>query len=163
VNPYAVKYSLGRACGFSVLTSSLWTGFWLHRTRRLFDGELARGRDDAAFHTVGLFVPVLNIFVIYWIYRDLDELRRRAGLRGIPVAGYVVGAIFAAPVVYSIALGQFNEYWDARTQGLATEAEISTPERALVALGAAWWLLSIVWMVLVVLSFFEVGPLHQVI
>ena len=143
MNPYAVKYGLGRAWGYSVISMGLWTGFWLHRNRKLFDGELARGRDDATFHTVGLFVPILK-FVLYWLYRDLDELRRRAGLSGIPVPGYVVGAVFAAPVVYSIALGQVNEFWDARTAGLATEAPGSTGERIVIALGATAWVLNVV-------------------
>jgi hypothetical protein len=144
VNPYAVKYGLGRAWGYSVTTYGLWPAYWLHRNRRLFDGELGQGRDDAAFHTVGMFVPILNVFVLYWLYRDLDELRRRAGLSGIPVPGYVVGAVFAAPVVYSIALGQVNEFWDARTAGLATEAPGSTGERIVIALGATAWVLNVV-------------------
>jgi hypothetical protein len=141
VNPYGVKYSLGRAWGFSVLSLWLWTAYWLHGTRKLFDGELGHGRDDAMFHTVGVFVPVLNVFVLYWLYRDLDELRRRAGLTGIPVAAYVVGAIFALPVIYSIALLKVNEYWDSRTQGLATEASVTSREKVVLAVGAALWLL----------------------
>ena len=112
MNPYAVKYSLGRAWGYSVLSFMLWTGYWFHRTRRLLDGETGRGRDDAMLHTLGLFVPILNAFILYWLYRDLDELRRRAGLSGLPVGGYVVGGIFAGPILYSIALGKVNEYWD---------------------------------------------------
>jgi len=163
VNPYAVKYGLARACGFSVLALGLWTAYWLHRNRKLFDGELGRGRDDAVFHTVGFFVPILNVFVIYWLYRDLDELRLRAGLSGIPVAAYVVGAVFAAPVVYIIALGQVNEYWDVRTGGAAVEAPVTIGEKAVLAVGAAWWLLSIAWLVVVILSFFEVGPLTEVV
>jgi hypothetical protein len=91
VSPYAVKYGLGRAWGYSVISSGVWPPYWLHRNRRLFDGELGRGRDDAAFHTVGLFVPVL------------------------------------------------------------------------LAIGAVGWLLSILWFVLLILSFFDVGPLADVV
>ena len=163
MSPYAVKYGLGRAWGYSVITYGLWPAYWLHRNRRLFDGELGQGRDDAAFHTVGMFVPILNVFVLYWLYRDLDELRRRAGLSGIPVPGYVVGAVFAAPVVYSIALGQVNEFWDARTAGLATEAPRTTAETVLLVIGAVWWLLSILWFAILILSFFDVGPLADVV
>ena len=151
MNPYGVKYSLGRAWGFSALSCGLWPAYWLHRARKLFDGELGHGRDDAVFHTVGMFVPVLNFFVVYWLYRDLDELRRRAGLAGIPATGYVVGAIFALPVIYSIALGKVNEFWDARTQGLATDAPVTGPEKAVLAVGAALWLLYVASIVLVLL------------
>jgi hypothetical protein len=150
VNPYAVKYGLGRAWGFSVLSFGLWPGFWLHRQRKLFDGELAQGQDDAVFHTVGLFIPILNVFVLYWFYRDLDELRRRAGLGGVSVVGYVLGGVFAAPIAYSIALGRVNELWDARTQGLAVESPMTTGEKVVVAVGAGMWALYFVFIVLVV-------------
>ncbi len=151
MNPYAVKYSLGRAWGFTILSFGLWTAYYVHRTRKLFDGELGHGRDDAVFHTVGMFVPILNVFVVYWLYRDLDVLRGRAGLTGIPVAGYVVGALFASPVIYSIALGKVNEFWDVRTQGLAAEAPVTAPEKALLGAGAVLLLLYVAWIVLVVL------------
>lgn len=163
MNPYAVKHSLARAWGLSVLSFGLWTALWLHRTRKLFDGELANGRDDAGFHSIGLFVPGLNALVLYWLYRDLDELRRRAGLGGIVVPLYVTGGIFAAPVVYSIALGQVNELWDARTRGLAVEAPITGGEKAVIAVGAAAWLFWIAWAVLVVLFLFDAGPLVEVL
>jgi hypothetical protein len=159
VNPYAVKHGLGRAWGLSVLSFGLWTVLWLHRTRRLFDGELGRGRDDAVLHTVGLLVPIWNVFVIFWLYRDLDELRRRAGLAGIPVAAFVVGAVLAQPVIYSLVLLKVNEFWDVRTQGLAVEAPVTGGERAVVAVGVLWWLLWIAWAVLLVLFSFGAGPL----
>jgi hypothetical protein len=151
VNPYAVKYSLGRAWGYGALSFGLWTFYWFHVNRRLFDGETGRGRDDALLHTLGLLVPVLNFFIIYWLYRDLDELRRRSGLTGLPVGGYLVGAIFAAPILYSIALGKVNEYWDVRTQGLAAEAPTTGAEKAVIAVGVAFWALWLLTMVLTVM------------
>jgi hypothetical protein len=155
LNPYAVKYGLGRAWGFSVLSFGGWTGYWLYRQRKLFDGELAQGRDDAVFHSVGLFVPVLNVFVIYWLYRDLDELRRRAGLSGIPLALYVIGAVFLAPVIYSVALAQVNELWDVRTQGHAVDAPVTTVEKVLIGIGIGLWALYL--LVIVVLIAVAIG------
>jgi hypothetical protein len=149
VNPYAVKYELPRAWGYSLLSFGSWPFYWLYVTRRLLDGETGRGRDDALLHTLGMLVPVLNAFVLYWLYRDLDEVRRRAGLTGLSVGGYVVGGILAAPILYSIALGKVNEYWDVRTQGLAVEAPITGAEKAIVAVGAAIWVL---WTLLLVLG-----------
>ena len=143
MNPYAVKYSL--------VSYGLWPGYWFYVNRKLFDGETGRGRNDAVLHTLGLFVPILNVFIIYWLYRDLDELRRRSGLQGLPVPGYVVGGVLAAPILYSIALGKVNEYWDVRTQGLATEAAMPAAEKAVLAVGAVLWLLMVLWLVLVAL------------
>jgi hypothetical protein len=163
VNPYAVKYSLGRAWGYSVLSFMLWPSYWLYVNRRLLDGEVGRGRDDALLHTLGLFVPVLNGFILYWLYRDLDEIRRRIGLPGLSVAGYVAGGIVAAPIAYSIALGQVNEYWDLRTQGLATEAPTTNGEKAVLAVGLSMWLIWVAWMILIILLFFSGGPLMDVV
>lgn len=151
MNPYAVQYGLGRAWGYSALSFGLWPSYWFYVNRKLLDGETGRGRDDALLHTLGLFVPVLNAFILYWLYRDLDELRRRAGLSGVSVGGYVVGGILAAPILYSIALGRVNEYWDVRTQGLAAEAPTSSAEKVVLAVGAALWALWVLSLVLVVL------------
>jgi hypothetical protein len=74
---YAVRRPLGRVWGFTLLSFGLYGGHWFYVTRRLLDGELALGRDDAALHTVGLVVPVLNFFVVYWLWRDLNALRLR--------------------------------------------------------------------------------------
>ena len=151
VNLYAVKYSLGRAWMYSMLSFGLWTAYWFYVTRRLFDGETGRGRDDAILHTLGLYVPVLNVFILYWLYRDLSELRRRLGLSELPVPGYVVGGVFVPPVLYSIALGKVNEFWDARTQGLATEAPTPGVEKAVIAVGATFWLLIVLFGILLAL------------
>ncbi len=151
MNPYAVKYSLGRAWVYSMLSVGLWTGYWFYVTRKLFDGETGRGRDDAVLHTLGLYVPVLNVFILYWLFRDLSELRSRVGLAELPVPAYVVGGIFLAPVLYSLALGKVNEFWDVRTQGLATEASMPTAEKVVIAVGASFWVLTVLWLVLFVL------------
>jgi hypothetical protein len=158
VNPYAVKYDLGRAWGYSLVSFGTWTFYWFYVTRRLLDGEVGRGRDDALLHTLGLLVPVLNAFVLYWLYRDLDEVRRRAGVPGLSVAGYVAGGIVAAPIIYSIALGKVNEFWDVRTQGLATEAPVTGGEKAIVVVGAALWILwalSLVLLLVLLIAFGE--------
>jgi hypothetical protein len=153
VNPYAVKYGLGRAWGYTALSLGGWLIYWFHRTRKLFDGELARGRDDALLHSVGLLVPVLNIFILYWLYRDLDELRRWHGLPELPVGAYVAGGALFPWVMYSIALGKVNEFWDVRTQGLARDAETARAEKVLLGVGAVIWLLSLGWLAFLVVFF----------
>jgi len=135
-NPYAVKYGLGRCWGYGALSFGLWTFYWFYVNRRLLDGETGRGRNDATLHSFGLLVPILNYFILYWLWRDIDELRRRYGMPGFSVGGYLVGAIFLAPVFYSIVLGKLNEYWDVRTQGLATDAPTTSAEKGILIAGA---------------------------
>ena len=150
MDTWAVKRSTGRCWGYAAVSFGLWTLFWFHNYRRLLDAEMGQGRDDAALHTVGLFVPVLNFFIIYWLWRDLDILRRHVGLPAFPVVGYVVGAIFIQPVLYSFANERLNEYWDTRSQGHATEAPVTTNEKIVTGIGAGLFLLYLLFMVLVV-------------
>jgi len=147
---YAVKYGLGRAWGFTVASFGIWGFVWFHRNRKLFDGELGTGRDDALPHTFALLVPVLNLFVIHWLWRDISEARRRLGMEPFPDVPYLVGAVFLAPVFYSIVLGHVNEYWDVRTQGLASDAPVSTGEKLALAAGIAFWLFFVLLIVLAI-------------
>ena len=149
MDTWAVKRSTGRCWGFAVGSFGLWTYFWFHNYRRLLDGELGDGRDDAVLHTLGLLVPVLNFFVVYWLWRDLDELRRRVGLAGFPVAGYLVGSIFLAPVFYSLVNDRLNDYWDTRSQGHAADAPVTTTEKVVTGVGAGLWLL---WLLFIALT-----------
>lgn len=150
MDAWAVKRSTARCWGFAVGSFGLWTLFWFHTYRRLLDAEMGQGRDDAVLHTLGLFVPILNFFVIYWLWRDLDVLRRHVGLPGFPVAGYVVGGVFLQPVFYSLANEKLNEYWDKRSAGHATDAPVTTPEKVVTAVGAGLFLTYVLFIVLAI-------------
>ena len=147
-DPWAVKRSLGRCWGSAVLSFGLWQFFWFHNYRNLLDGEMGERRDDALLHTFGLLVPILNYFIIYWLWRDLDILRRRVGLPEFPVGLYLVGAIFLAPVAYSFANQRLNEYWEVRSQGHATDAPVTTGEKIFIGIGMGLFLLYLAFIVL---------------
>ncbi|MEX2252682.1 MAG: hypothetical protein WD649_00875 [Thermoleophilaceae bacterium] len=150
-NPYAVKYPGGRVWIFSILSFGFYTFYWFYRNRKLLDGEYG-DRDDAVLHTCGLLVPVLNYFITYWLWRDLNELRLRYGLSEFTVAGYLVGTILGlSPIFYSLALGHTNEYWEARTAGHAVDAPVTTEEKVIVGIGAAFLALFVLSFMLVIL------------
>lgn len=132
---YAVRRPLGRVWVRTLLSCGLYSYAWFHAHRRLIDGELGQGRDDATLHTLGLLVPVLNIFIIHWLWRDLNALRVRFGLREFPEIAYLVGCLFLAPLFFSLVVNQLNEYWEVRTQGLVTDAELTSFERASLVIG----------------------------
>lgn len=146
---YAVKRGLGRCIGFSALSFGAWSFYWFYVNRRLVDGEMGLGRDDALLHMLGLFVPVLNVFVTYWLWRDVNLLRVRVGLPELPAVGYAVGAIFLAPVFYCLVLPYVNEYWDVRLQGWAREAPVTTAEKVVVGIGIGIWAL---WLAAILLT-----------
>lgn len=151
---YAVKHPLGRSIGYAVLSWGGWCFYWFYANRRLVDGELGQGRDDALLHMFGLLVPVLNVFVTYWLWRDYNLLRLRVGLPEFPVVGYTVGAIFLAPLFWCLALEPINQYWDVRLQGWAREvATTTTAEKVLIGVGIALWALWLLSLVLGILLF----------
>ena len=135
-----VKHPLGRAWGFTILSFGLWGYYWFYVTRRRLDRDLAHDRRDATLHTLGLLVPVLNVFIVYWLWRDLGAARTRAGLPGFPHLAYLIGSLFLPPVFYSLVLGRANEYWDARAGGEAGYAPVTTVEKVLIGMGIALWL-----------------------
>ncbi len=154
---YGVKFSQRRAWGLSIMTCGVWGAWWLHAARRRLDGELGEGRDDALTHSLLYLVPGANLFVIYWLWRDLDLLRRRAGLEPMPVRGYVIGAVLLAPVFFAVVLNRYNAYWDARLLGRAIDAPVATGEKVAIAVGLVVFalclvLFGLVVVVLVVLS-----------
>ena len=141
VDAWAVKRSMERCWGFTLLSFGIYGPYWVYVTRKLLDRELQQGRDDAAFHTVGIFVPILNFFVTYWIWRDIDRLRQALGLPRFEVGVYVgLTVIGGAPVTYSLVLNRLNEYWDHRSQGWARDAPVTTGETIVVIAGAILWL-----------------------
>jgi hypothetical protein len=149
---YAVKRPLSRVWAYCVLSFGLYAYAWFHVHRKLLDGELGLGRDDATLHTLGLLVPILNFFIIHWLWRDLNVLRLRSGLPEFPEVAYLVGSIFLAPVFFSLVANGLNEYWDVRTRGLASDAELTTFEKASLAVGGAFlalWPLTLVFAIIV--------------
>ena len=148
---YAVKRPVGRTVWFTLASAGGYSYYWFYVTRRQLDGELADGRDDALMHTLGLLVPGLNFFVVWWLWRDLNLLRQRVGLPEFPAGAYLAGSVFLAPVFYCLVLEKLNEYWDVRTQGLAGEAPVTSTEKLIVGVGIALWVLWLLFMAAIVI------------
>lgn len=139
---WRVKRSMGRCWGFTLGSLGLYGAYWLYQTRKLIDRELQHGRDDAAVHTVGFFVPILNFFVLYWLWRDIDRLRQSIGLPRFEVGLFVgLSVIGGTPVTYSIVLNRLNEYWDWRSQGWAGDAPVTAGEKLTLLVGAFYALM----------------------
>jgi hypothetical protein len=149
VGELAIKRGVGRVIGFTLLSPVIYPYYWFFVTRKQLNSELG-STDDAGLYTAGLLVPILNIIIIYWLWRDIDALRRRVGMPEFNVILWLVLSAFvpfAAIVFYPMVVNRLNEYWDVRTHGLATDADLSAFEKAAVVIGAcllALWLLTLV-------------------
>ena len=150
------KFPMGRAWLFTILSVGLWGFYWFYSTRKQIDQELGGYRDDALLHTLGLLVPILNFFVIYWLWRDISLLCERSGVGGFSPGGYLAGLIvlsfvgLGAPIMYTLVLSKLNEFWDRRAGGVAPDRPTQTIEKVLVAIGIALFLLYVLFIIIII-------------
>ncbi|MEX2194778.1 MAG: hypothetical protein WD844_05780 [Thermoleophilaceae bacterium] len=150
---WRVKRSMGRCWGFTLGSLGIYALYWVYQTRKLLDRELRHGRDDATLHTLGSLVPILNYFVMYWLWRDIDRLRQSIGLPRFEVGLFVgLSVIGGTPVTYSIVLNRLNEYWDHRSQGWATDAPVTSGEKLTLLGGALFALAMLALLVAVIVA-----------
>jgi hypothetical protein len=152
------KFPMGRAWGFTILTFGLWGFYWFYTTRKEVDLELGGQRDDALLHTLGLLIPILNFFCIYWLWRDISLLCQRSGVGEFSPGGYLAGLIvlsfigLGAPIFYSLVLSKLNEFWDRRAGGVAPVRPVATAEKVVVGIGIALLLLYFLIIVIVIIA-----------
>jgi hypothetical protein len=139
----AIKRGVGRVIGFSILSFGIYTYYWFYVTRKQLNAELG-STDDAGLYTAGLLVPILNVIVTYWLWRDIAMLRQRVGMPDFNVVLWLVVSMFvpfAALIVYPMVVNRLNEYWDVRTGGAAVTAPVTTGEKVVLGVGLASWVL----------------------
>lgn len=127
---WAVKRSVVRVIVLTILSGGLYGLYWFYVTRQQLFKELGQ-EDQATLHTLGLFVPLLNIYLIYLLWRDINEVRVKAGLEGFEVILYLLLAIFVPVVnviIYAVVISKYNEYWDKKSNGQATDAKVTGNE-----------------------------------
>ena len=158
-DPYhGQKFPMGRAWLFTIFSFGLWGFYWFYSTRRQIDQELGGYRDDALLHTLGLLVPILNFFIIYWLWRDISLLCERSGVGGFSAGGYLAGLIvlsfvgLGAPIMYTLVLIKLNEFWDRRAGGAAAVRPVTTIEKVLVAIGLALLLLYVIVLIIIIVA-----------
>src|SRR5687767_14941409 len=60
----AIKRSVGRVIGLSILSFGIYTYYWFYVTRKQVNGEIG-STDDPGLYTAGLLVPILNVIITY--------------------------------------------------------------------------------------------------
>ena len=149
-NEVGVKRSVLRVLILSIITFGIYGFFWFYTYRNLVSKHLGT-QDNAGLQTVGLIVPILNLFIIYWLWRDIDKLQKKAGLPGFSAGGYlavVVAAmllgwipifgwalVVAEIVIYFLVLTKLNQYFDKQSGGKATEAKFTGGEIVVTLIG----------------------------
>ena len=150
----AIKRGVGRVIGLSILSFGLYGYYWFYVTRKQVNGEIG-STDDAGLYTAGLLVPILNVIITYWLWRDIALLRQRAGLPDFNVVLWLVLTMFvpfAALAIYPMVVNRLNEYWDVRTGGAAVTAPVTSGEKIVVGIGIALWVLFLLIIVVAIVA-----------
>jgi len=149
VEGWAVKRSVVRVV--LLLFGGTYIFYWFYKTRPKVTAELGT-HDNVTGQTWGLLVPILNWFIIYWLLRDIAEVRRRMGMpNDLDAVVMLVIWIFVSPAGIGLTQNQLNEYWDRRSNGYATDAPLTFAEvLAAVALWIVFLLLTIIVVIIAV-------------
>jgi hypothetical protein len=149
--PLAIKRSVVRVVALYLVSFGLYHFYWFYVTRQEVSRELGTD-DDAALQTAGLLVPILNWFIIYWLWRDINRCRAWAGLSEFLWPLYLILSILGLSFIFfPLVVSHLNEYWDTRTGGQATNAPVTRNEKIVVAVGALLWLLTIAGVVIAII------------
>jgi hypothetical protein len=131
----ATKWMVARVLMLTVLSAGIYWFYWYFHTRRILDRELGT-EHNSALETAGLAVPLLNLVLLYRLFRDIGAARERQGLGRSPAAVYAL--LCAIPVVdlipLALAVRDYDEMWDETGRG-AVHLGITLRESLLVAAG----------------------------
>jgi hypothetical protein len=141
----------------SVLTMSIYNLRWFYRTWK----QLKQDRDldmSPGLHTLGLFVPILNIVLVLNLLREIKEYNEEAGIDARYAPGAVLAGFIAANLliwlpapwwtlsllsVIPLAFAQraLNGYWRARQPALSVRRALTGGQVATVVAGGVFVLL----------------------
>jgi len=143
----------------SIFTCGLYDIYWFYRTwRQLRD----TGNWDISpgWRLVGLFIPLLNLFLLYGLFNRIHDNARVEGFivsitPGWMLFGWIcLNALINLPDPYwllsffsVVLIGTYqktlNKHWGVRQPYLAIRANLSAGQIIILILGGIWWILYI--------------------
>jgi predicted nucleic acid-binding Zn ribbon protein len=130
----SVKRGWPRVLLFSVLSLGFYQIYWYYITSRLVK-DFSKEDYSPALRTLGLFVPILSWFMVYYLIDDISQLQEEVGIESPVSPGWmVVLAIFTRGYIYpAVAQDGLNQYLDVKTSNKASSSKISIIEILFIA------------------------------
>ena len=120
----AVIRGLGKCFLLLFFSFGLWAFAWIYHTAD--EVSPAAGEEASPpLRMVGFLIPLVNIFVLFLSWRDIDNFLKKNGAKDFHVVLFLLLTIFipfAAIFTYIIVQNRLNDGWKAATGGQATEA-----------------------------------------
>lgn len=117
-----IKRSVLRVLGLMIITSGLYLFYWFFVTKNQLKRE-SKNDQHVGWQTVGLIVPILNAFVLYWFYRDINRVRDTEKLSLFPAVWYVVVPYVLVTLALVIGIGAVVSIIGAIGSGLNDQSE----------------------------------------
>ena len=135
---FATKRSVGKCILLLIVSGGLWGLAWVYHTAR----EVAQqglGKDaNPVLRAVGMLIPIVNLFILYFSWHDIENFCKKVGSRDFPLVLYFILTIFipfAAIFTYISVQGKMNDAFDTASGGQATDAPMETIDWVTVAIG----------------------------
>ena len=141
---FATRRSVGKCILLLIVSGGLWGLAWVYHTGK----EVAQqglGKSDASpgLRAFGFLIPIVNYFVLYFSWRDIEHFCKEKGTRDFPLVLYFILTIiipFVAIFTYISVQGKMNDAWDAAAGGQAAEAPMETIDWVTVGIGILLWI-----------------------
>jgi hypothetical protein len=134
--------SVGSCFGWLLLSFGLWGFAWIYNNLTEI-GNAMRKDTNATLKTVLYLVPIVNLFVLYFVWKDVDEFVEGTGEQGFSVILYTLLTIFipfAAIFTFISVQNKLNAAWTRATNGSAEKAELGTFGLVTVIVGVLFWI-----------------------
>lgn len=154
MNETPVKRGWVRVLVLTILSFGLYSIYWFYVTRR--DVFKEGGQHKSAFlHTLGLFVPILNFFIYYWLVKDVAELAGKVKAKEVQVPLLVLLWIFVSIAGQVMTQVSWNDYWDKKLGKQAGNIPIKPIEIVIVLISVLLWV--VFWIVMIIVIILSVA------
>lgn len=148
----AVIRSVGRCVLLLIVSFGLWAFAWMYHTTKEVSSKVNQPPPSPGLRTALYIIPVVNWVMWFLAWQDIDNYCKRARSRDFPlVLFFVLTLIFGIVGLYTLPTVQsrLNEAHRAATNGQATDAPLETIDKVLVGIGAFFWVL---WVLIIVVA-----------
>lgn len=143
-----------------ITTLGLYFFYWFYKTNKQLYAQ--QGIDNnPLLRTLGLIVPLLNIYLLWVLFRDIQKFTNKAGIRSLKYPGWLTtafilcSALYRLPSLFSflgfisvlpVAVTQntLNHYWKQEQPNLPEKSTLSWQEILISIAGSIILILAIV-------------------
>ena len=129
-----IKKGWLRVLLLSIFSFGFYQIYWYYITSKLVKDFLEEDYSPG-LRTLGLFVPILSWFMIYYLVDDISQLQEEADIESPISPGWMlILAVFTRGYIYpAISQNEFNQYLDIKTGNRASVSKISVIEILFIA------------------------------